>query len=175
MFIDNLNLLSFNFEKHKFSNIQLDAITAQDITLENVISEHPLETGELLNDAIHNLPIKVNFSAVVSDLAQNYQEELESIADHITSVFSSKKLRTSKSIRAWQDLYALWKSKQLVSITTPIAPFKPFSSMAIKSITVNLDSTLALNFSANLYEVVIAENLKKFDLAPEVGKQSIRP
>lgn len=174
MFIDNLNLLSFNFEKHKFSNIQLDAITAQDITLENIISEHPLETGELLNDAIHNLPIKVNFSAVVSDLAQNYQEELESIVDTI-EVFTSKKLRSSKSIRAWQDLYALWKSKQLVSITTPIQPFKPFASMAIKSINVTLDSTHSLNFSANLLEVVISENLKKFELSDEVGKQSVRP
>lgn len=175
MFIDNFHLLSYNSQKHKFSNIVLDAITLQDITLENIVSEHPLETGVLLNDAIHNLPIKVNFSAVISDLPQNYQEEIESITDQVTSLFTSKKLRTSKSIRAWQDLYSLWKSKKLVTVTTPIQPFKPFSSLAITSVSVTLESTHSLNFSASLKEVVISENLKKFDLSPEVGKQSIRP
>ncbi len=175
MFIDNFHLLSYNSTKHKFSNIVLDAITAQDITLENIVSEHPLETGELLNDAIHNLPIKINFSAVVSDLPQNYQEEYESIKDFIDTAFSNKKLRTSKSIRAWQDLYALWKSKQLVSITSPIQPFKPFVSMAIKSVSVTLESSHSLNFSASLQEVVISENLKQFNLSTDVGKQSTRP
>lgn len=40
MFIDNFHLLSYNSQKHKFSNIVLDAITLQDITLENIVSEH---------------------------------------------------------------------------------------------------------------------------------------
>lgn len=173
MFIDALNISYFSFKKHKFGFLELDALTSQKIVLPNVISEHPLENGEILNDAIHNLPLEIKFSAVISDLAQNYKEELEVIGDVAKTIFTSKKLKSSKSIRAWQELYNLWTEKKLVTITSPIQN-KPFENMAIKNIEVTLDSTYSLNFSADLKQVLISENLKKLNLAPEVGKQSKR-
>jgi hypothetical protein len=172
-----MNIDTFNFsyfkDKNKFANIELDALLSQDVTLTNIISEHPLETGEILNDAIHNQPLELNFTAVISDMPQNTLEELKSVVSDVTALFSKKELATSKSLRAWQELYALWKAKQLVTISSPIQ-HDVFEDMGIKNIKVSLSSEYALTFTVSLKQVLISENITKFNLAPEVGKQSIR-
>jgi len=172
-----MNIDTFNFsyfkDKNKFANIELDALLSQDVTLTNIISEHPLETGEILNDAIHNQPLELNFTAVISDMPQNTLEELKSVVSDVTALFSKKELATSKSLRAWQELYALWKAKQLVTISSPLQ-HDVFEDMGIKNIKVSLSSEYALTFTVSLKQVLISENITKFNLAPEVGKQSIR-
>lgn len=172
-----MNIDTFNFscfkDKNKFANIELDALLSQDVTLTNIISEHPLETGEILNDAIHNQPLELNFTAVISDMPQNTLEELKSVVSDVTALFSKKELATSKSLRAWQELYALWKAKQLVTISSPLQ-HDVFEDMGIKNIKVSLSSECALTFTVSLKQVLISENITKFNLAPEVGKQSIR-
>ena len=173
MFVDSLNISYFDFKKHNFANIELDAITMQKISLNNIISEHPLEDGDILNDAIHNQPLEITFSAVISDLAQNYKEQLSMVSEGIESILTNKRLGSSKSMRAWRELYALWKVKELVTISSPIQS-EVFSSMAIKNISVDLDSTYSLKFTASLKQVLISENLKQFNLSPEIGKQSER-
>ncbi len=166
------NLSYFN-KKHKFANIELDALLSQNTTLSNIISEHPLETGEILNDAIHNQPLEINFSAVISDLPQTSLEQISNIKDYVHELFGGKYLATSKSLLAWQELYFLWKSKTLITISSPLQS-DVFEDMAIKNITVISESTESLNFSASLKQVLISENIKKFNLAQEVGKQSRR-
>ena len=172
-----MNIDTFNFsyfkDKNKFANIELDTLLSQDVTLTNIISEHPLETGEILNDAIHNQPLELNFTAVISDMPQNTLEELKSVVSDVTALFSKKELATSKSLRAWQELYALWKAKQLVTISSPLQ-HDVFEDMGIKNIKVSLSSEYALTFTVSLKQVLISENITKFNLAPEVGKQSIR-
>jgi len=166
--------LSFFDTKHKFANIELDALLSQSVTLTNIISEHPLETGDILNDAIHNQPLEISFSAVISDLPQTTIEQLSNLSDSVSALFGSKTLANSKSLRAWQELYSLWKSKTLVTISSPLQS-EVFDDMAIKSMTITPEDTESLNFTVNLKQVLISENIKKFNLAPEVGKQSIRP
>ncbi len=173
MYIGNLNINYFKFNKHQFDTIELDGITSQEISLDNDISIHTLETGEELADAIINKPEKITFSAVISDMPQNYKEELEMIKDITSSVFGSKRLRNSKSVRAWYDLHKLWKSKTLVMVTSPIQ-IEPFTNMSIENITVTIDNDMALKFTASLMHIRISENLKKLNLSDEVGKQSSR-
>lgn len=172
MNIDTFNFSYFN-DKNKFANIELDALLSQDVTLTNIISEHPLETEEILNDAIHNQPLELNFTAVISDMPQNTLEELKSVVSDVTALFNKKELATSKSLRAWQELYALWKAKQLVTISSPLQ-HDVFDSMGIKNIKVSLSNEYALTFTVSLKQVLISENITKFNLAYEVGKQSIR-
>jgi len=107
-------------------------------------------------------------------MPQNTLEELKSVVSDVTALFSKKEIATSKSLRAWQELYALWKARQLVTISSPLQ-HDVFDSMGIKSIKVSVASEYALTFSVSLKQVLISENITKFNLAPEVGKQSIRP
>ena len=106
-------------------------------------------------------------------MPQNYKEELEMLGDITQSIFGSKRLRNSKSVRAWYELYKLWKSKTLVMVTSPIQ-IEPFANMTIIDIRVSLDDTRSLKFTANLKHIRIAQNLKKINLSNEVGKQSSR-
>lgn len=173
MFVDKLNINYFKFEKHEFSSIKLDAITAQGITLSNEVSKAPLEDGSILPDAIVEQPDEITFTAVVSDLAQNYSEYLSQVSDVAAAVFTDKKLRQSKSIRAWYDLKKLVKSKQLVYITSPIQ-LEPFSDMVIKEVRVDLDGFKALRFTATLVKFHILDKIKNRTYSKEVGKQSVR-
>lgn len=160
-------------KKHKFANIEIDALLSQSVTLTNIISEHPLENGDILNDAIHNQPLEISFSAVISDMPQGTIEEAKGIVNLVSSLLGSKTLSSSKSLKAWQELYSLWKSKTLVTISSPLQ-HDVFKDMAIKSITATPEGTESLNFTASLKQVPISENIKKFSLADEVGKQSVR-
>jgi hypothetical protein len=166
--------LSFYDKKHQFANIELDALLSQSVKLTNIISEHPLETGEILNDAIHNQPLEISFSAVISDLPQSTVEQVTTISDSVSAILGTKPLASSKSLRAWKELFLLWKSKTLVTITSPLQN-EVFEDMAIKDMTITPEDTESLNFTVNLKQVLISENIKKFNLAPEIGKQSIRP
>jgi len=160
-------------KKHTFANIELDAIISQSVTLTNIISEHPLETGDILNDAIHNQPLEISFSAVISDMPQGTLEEVAGLANLVSSILGSKTLPTSKSLKAWQEIHSLWRSKTLITISSPLQ-HDVFEDMAIKNITVTPEATESLNFTVSLKQVLISENIKKFNLAPEVGKQSVR-
>lgn len=173
MFIDKLNINYFKFEKHEFSNIKLDGIIAQGIVLTNEVSKAPLEDGSILPDAIVTQPDEITFTAVVSDLAQDYKEYLSQVSDVTDVIFSDKTLRQSKSIRAWYDLKKLVKSKQLVYITSPIQ-LEPFSDMVIKEVRVDLDSFKALKFTATLVKFHILDKLDSITYSDEVGKQSVR-
>ncbi|MBL1293354.1 MAG: hypothetical protein COB61_005735 [Thiotrichales bacterium] len=163
----------YDTKKHKFGNIELDALLSQDITLTNIVSEHPLETGEILNDAIHNQPLEISFSAVISDMPQSSTDELVKSSDLANTLLTSKSISGSKSLKAWIDLSALWKAKQLVSITSPVQS-EPFEDMAILKIHVSVESVKGITFTVDLKQVLITENIKKMNLAPEVGKQSER-
>jgi len=164
---------SFNNDKHKFGNIELDALLNQKITLKNIISNHPLEDGTILNDAIHNQPLEMSFTAIISDLPQTLSEQLSSISDSISFLLDGRTVKTSKSLKAWQDIFSLWKSKTLVTISSPIQK-DVFEDMGILEIGVDLDSTESITLSVNLKQVEIIENINKKNLAPEIGKQSIR-
>ncbi len=166
--------ISFNDKKHQFANIELDALLSQSVKLTNIISEHPLETGDILNDAIHNQPLEISFSAVISDLPQSTIEQISSISDTVSALLGSTPLASSKSLRVWKELFLLWKSKTLVTISSPLQS-EVFEDMAIKDITITPEDTESLNFSVSLKQVLISKNIKQFNLAPEVGKQSIRP
>lgn len=166
--------LSYFDKNSKFGNIELDAVLSQDITLENIVSEHPLENGDILNDAIHNQPIKISLSAVISDLPQTFVDQAKQLSNtNLSTLLGNKHLSNSKSLRAWRDLYDLWKAKQLLQISS-VLQFEPFEDMAIMKITVSVEDTESLTFSAELKQLPINENLTRFNLAPEIGKQSIR-
>ena len=174
MQIDTFNFSYLKGKKNKFANIELDAFLSQSVTLENTISEHTLEDRSLLNDAIHNKPLTMSFTAVISDMPQSSIEQAKLIGNDINALFKSKSLPTSKSLRAWKELVSLWRSKTLVTISSPLQ-HEVFEDMAIKSISVNVQSTKSLEFSVNLKHIPIAENIKTFKVASEVGKQSKRP
>ena len=101
--------ISFTDKKHQFANIELDALLSQSVKLTNIISEHPLETGDILNDAIHNQPLEISFSAVISDLPQSTVEQVTTISDSVSAILGTKPLASSKSLRAWKELFLLWK------------------------------------------------------------------
>lgn len=169
----------FNFsyfqKKHKFANIELDAMLSQNIEMTNIVSEHTLETGELLNDAIHNQPLRISFSAVISDMPQTAIEQVLNPSATVDSVLTSLfSLKRSKSMKAWKELFLVWKAKKLVTISSPLQS-EVFEDMAILSISVNVESNDSLTFSVNLKQVVISENITRLNLSEEVGKQSIRP
>ncbi|MDA3908284.1 MAG: hypothetical protein PF437_04285 [Sulfurimonas sp.] len=163
----------FNRNKQKFAHIELDALLSQSITMTNIVSEHPLETGELLNDAIHNQPLVISFSALVSDMPQSTIDFLKTNINAVQSVLSSKSMSSSKSMKAWVELNELWKAKELVTITSPMQS-EPFDNMSILKIHVEIDDLEGITFSVDLKQVQITQNLKKFTPAPEVGKQSTR-
>lgn len=176
MFSGGFNFSYFKNEKHKFANIELDALLSQDITLTNIISEHPLETGDILNDAIHNQPLELSFTGVVSDMPQTTIEQVKgglTSVDAILSNLGLKKLKTSKSLRAWQELLFVWRDKKLVTISSPLQS-EVFEDMAIKNISVSVEDSESLTFSVSLKRVLISENIEKIELADEVGKQSER-
>jgi len=167
--------LSYFDKKATFGNIELDATLSQNITLANIISKHPLTNGEMLNDAIHNLPLEIQLSATISDLPQTFVEQATQISNTgLASLIGNKSMKTSKSLRAWKDLYALWKAKQLIQISS-LLQFEPFEDMGIQKITVAVEDSESITFTADLIHIPISENLKKFNLAPEIGKQSVRP
>lgn len=166
--------LSYFDKNSKFGNIELDAVLSQDVTLSNIVSEHPYEDGEMVADGIHNEPIKISLSAVISDLPQTFVEQAKQLSNtNLSTLMGNKYLSNSKSLRAWKDLYALWKAKQLLQITTPLQ-FEPFEDMAILQIKVSVEDTESLTFSADLKQLPITKNLTKLNLAPEIGKQSVR-
>ncbi len=173
MLIQSFSLSYFD-KKATFGNIELDATLSQSITLSNIISEHPLENGDILNDAIHNQPITMQLTALISDLPQTFIEQ----ASHISTIglstfFGNKSMATSKSLRAWKDLFELWKARQLIQVTS-LLQFEAFEDMAIQKISVSVEDSESLTFTADLKQVLISENLTKFNLAPEIGKQSVR-
>jgi len=174
MIIDSLDINYFDFEKNEFGSLELDAYTEQKITLNSLVSKDALETGEVLADAIVNQPMQITVKGLISDLAQNYKEELEMIAEAVTAVFTSKALTASKSVKGWQKLYKLWEDKQLISITSPINGEDTFKDLAIESIEVEVTSLKALQFTAKLTQVLISSNIKKPTLSSEVGNQSVR-
>lgn len=167
------NFNYFNRTTHKFAHIELDALLSQNITLTNTVSEHPLETGELLNDAIHNQPILISFSAVISDMPQTSLEFVKANLNAVDSILTSKSIASSKSMKAWVELYELWRAKELVTITSPIQ-VNAFDNMSILKIHVAVDDEEGITFTVDLKQVQIATNIKKFNPAPEVGKQSVR-
>lgn len=177
MFANGFNFSYFDQKKHKFANIELDALLSQNIKLTNIVSEHPLENGEILNDAIHNQPLEMSFSAVVSDMPQitikNFTDP-SIVIDSVLGNLGLKTLKSSKSLKAWKELFLVWKSKELVTISSPIQ-HEVFENMAILNITAELEPIQGIVFCANLKQVLISENIKKMSLSPEIGKQSERP
>lgn len=164
--------ISYFDKDYKFGNIQVDAVLTLDISLSNVVSEHPLESREILNDAIHNEPIKMRLTVTIADMPQT-NEEYEAQKDK-SSTSPQRTLANSKSLRAWKDLYELWQAKQLLQILSPLQS-EPFENMAILNVDVPGEDTESLTFTVDLKQLLITENLTKFNLAPEVGKQSSRP
>ena len=161
--------ISYFDKDYKFGNISVDAVISLDISLSNIVSEHPLESREILNDAIHNEPIRMRLTVVIADMPQNNGEYEKQKNNNSTQ----RTLTNSKSLRAWKDLYQLWKDKQLLQILTPLQS-QPFEDMAILYIDVPCEDTESLTFTVDLKQLLITENLTKFNLALEVGKQSVR-
>lgn len=165
-----LNFL-FKSKQNQVGNITLDALLVQDVVMENVVTARPLETGELLNDAIHNLPLKIYIEGVVTDLEQFNKENSNKKTEEILT--DTKLLKTSKSLKAWSELLKLWKEKVLIKVTSPMQK-EPFKDMAILRITPIQDGTDALVFRMDLQQVLVGDLLKNQQLAPEIGKQSER-
>jgi len=174
MRIDSFYFDFYDKQNHAFSSIELDVMLSQEISFGNKVSQHPLEDGSILADAIHNQPLAITFSGVVSDLPQSIIEQAKSLNATAESIIGIKQISTSKSMRAWRDLVALWKSKTLVTITSPLQS-DPFFDMVIVDIRVTLDDTQSLTFSADLQHLPIVTNIKTANMAEEVGKQSVRP
>lgn len=164
--------ISYFDKDYKFGNIQVDAVISLDVGLSNIVSEHPLESRDILNDAIHNEPIRMRLTVVIADMPQTNDEYEKQKNQNNTS--AQRTLANSKSLRAWKDLYALWKAKQLLQILTPLQS-EPFEDMSILFIDIPCEDTESLTFTVDLKQLLITENLTKFNLAPEIGKQSKRP
>jgi len=162
---------AYKDKKSNFGSIELDAMLEQNITLSNRVSSRPLENGKLLNDAIHNQPVSVSFVGIVTDSPQTHEENSALNVDRILN--DEVNLSNSKKLRAWSDIYQLWKSRTLVMVSSPLQ-IEPFSDMAILNIGVDLDPTDALIFRVELAQVLYGQKLKKRTLAPQVGKQSQR-
>jgi len=178
MFSNGFNFSYFDDRRHKFANIELDALLSQNVKMSNLVSEHPLETGEILNDAIHNQPLEISFSAVISDMPQKTLDALTDAtvtADYLLGSFGGmKSISGSKSMKAWRELYILWKARQLVTISSPLQ-HETFDDMAIIDISIDLEAVEGITFTVYLKKVIISENIIKNNLSQEVGKQSVRP
>jgi len=88
--------LSYFDKNSKFGNIELDAVLSQDITLSNIVSEHPYEDGSMVADGIHNEPIKISLSAVISDLPQTFVEQAKQLSNtNLATLMGNKYLSNS--------------------------------------------------------------------------------
>jgi len=153
-------MLDVSYKKnHKFGFIKLDALLEQKLTLTSTVSQHPLETGEMLSDAIYNEPMDITLKGLVNDLP-----------NASTALKDDEVLRTSKSLKAWSDLMSLWKAKVLISVSSTLQS-EEFENFSILKIEVIETSTHSLEFTATLKEVVLGETLKKRVYSEAVGKQ----
>jgi hypothetical protein len=176
MFDNGFNFSYFDKKKHKFANLEVDLLLSQKISLKNIVSKHPLENGTILNDAIHNLPLEISFSALISDMPQSTLDLVSGGVTSVDTVLSNlglKKLESSKSLKAWKSLFLLWKAKQLVTISSPLQS-EAFADMAIEDMVVEPDGSQSITFTVKLIQVLNGKNIKTLNLSPEIGKQSER-
>jgi hypothetical protein len=132
--------------------VAFDAVTRQSHGFSNVVSQHPIEDGSKITDHIQNLPQVYSMDVIFSDTPvgllgnagaaaglgglsggmTTFQGGLGPLAG-LASTFTKQ---LSLSMQAYNVLYAIWKSKNLLTITTA---WQTYRNMALINVSTPKD------------------------------------
>ncbi len=125
----------------KAGGLVLDAILSEDHSLENKVTEFPIETGAVINDHIVNAPRRFTIQGFVSDWP----------------VRSPGAPPGNYARLAFQELESLYESRALVTVLTSV---KQYDNMAIEKVAIPRSAATgqALEFTIDLIEVKQADS-----------------
>ena len=134
-------------QRKKIGFLELDAVINETITLDNTVTNAPIETGEKITDHVYNEPLQLSLECIISD------------SDHVRqlSIANSEKPQLAR-IEAYETLLDMWKSKSPVDV---VAGFEVYTSMLISNITIprSYEDGDSIRFTVNLTQAKILQSV----------------
>ena len=146
--------LLFKGRKNKIGSLTIEATVSETHNFSSTPTKFPIESGSMVSDHIINEPEKVRIDGVISDTPLNASP-------------------SNYAQQAFDSLYTMWKSKELVIAVTQ---FKVYTDMCITDISVprTAKSGQAIQFSIELCKItkVNSSNTNAGVLAGTVADQA---